>query len=221
VEAKLLSKSRIESRNRIRWLVTVAVLVAIMMVLDLTGIGYIPIASGIEITLMMIPVIIGAITCGKWASTLLGAVFGLTAVILCLTGKSPLGVICFQINPFATVVMDIVGRAAVGFLTGLVFECLSKLDRHKLWSYAAAGVVGSVFNTVQFVVLVSLVFGGDPVFQKGTESFGLSLTGLSVWAVMGVFFGVVAIQAAIEAVTCALLGGSIAKALKFAFKNWK
>jgi uncharacterized membrane protein len=213
VEAKLYGKSRLESRNRIRWLVTVAVLIAVMAVLDMTGVGYIPIVTGIEITLMMVPVIIGAITCGKWASTLLGGVFGLTAIIQCVTARSPLGVLTFELDPVATIILDLVGRAAVGFLTGLAFELLSKFDRHKLWSYAVTGLIGSLLNTVQFVVLVSLIFGGNPRMQQMA-----GLTDVSVWTFMSVFFGIVAVQALIEAVTCALLGGAIAKALKFAFK---
>lgn len=216
MEARTISRNRLESRNRIRWLVLVAVLVAIMAVLEATGIGYIPIISGIEITIMMVPVIIGAITCGKWASTLLGAMFGLTAIFQCVTGKSPLGVLTFELDPVMVIVIDIVGRAAVGFITGLAFELLSKFDRHKLWSYAVTGLIGSLLNTLQFVVLISLVFGGNPRIQQMA-----GLSDASVWTFMSVFFGIVALQAAIEAVACTLLGGSIAKALKFAFKDGK
>ena len=56
-------------------LVRVSVLVAIMLLLEVTGLGMIK-TAGLEITILMVPVIVGAIVMGPAA----GAVLGLSLI---------------------------------------------------------------------------------------------------------------------------------------------
>ena len=56
-------------------LVRISVLVAIMLLLEVTGLGMIKM-PGLEITLLMVPVIVGAIVMGPASGAILGGVFG-------------------------------------------------------------------------------------------------------------------------------------------------
>ena len=57
-------------------MVQLSVLIAILLLLELTGLGMIK-TAGLEITIMLVPVIVGAIVMGPAAGALLGGVFGL------------------------------------------------------------------------------------------------------------------------------------------------
>ena len=72
-------------------LVETAMLAAIVVVMALTPIGYLRVGP-LELTLIMVPVIIGAVTCGPAVGALLGGVFGVTSFVQCFMG-SPLGAI--------------------------------------------------------------------------------------------------------------------------------
>ncbi len=70
-------------------LVEMALLTAIIILLAFTPIGYIR-TLGLEITLIVVPVTVGAVTLGPSAGAVLGAVFGITSFIQCF-GMSQFG----------------------------------------------------------------------------------------------------------------------------------
>ena len=59
------------TRFSVHDLVQLSVLIAIMLLLELTGLGMIK-TAGLEITIMLVPVIVGAIVMGPAAGALLG-----------------------------------------------------------------------------------------------------------------------------------------------------
>ena len=63
------------SRSNIRWLTQLALLVAIMLVMSYTPLGYLPLGP-LNCSLLSIPVAIGAMTMGPSAGAILGGVFG-------------------------------------------------------------------------------------------------------------------------------------------------
>ena len=102
-------------------LVEMALLVAIILILAFTPLGYIK-TLGLEITLIVVPVTIGAIILGPLGGAVLGAVFGITSFIQCF-GMSPFGAVLLGINPFGTFVVCVVSRILMGWLTGLIYNC--------------------------------------------------------------------------------------------------
>lgn len=68
-------------------LVEMALLVAIILILAFTPLGYIK-TLGLEITLIVVPVTIGAIILGPLGGAVLGAVFGITSFIQCFWNES-------------------------------------------------------------------------------------------------------------------------------------
>ena len=84
-------------------MVEMALLIAIILLMAFTPIGYIK-TMGLEITLIVIPVAVGAVTLGPAAGAILGGVFGLTSFIQCF-GMSAFGSMLLGINPFTTFLM--------------------------------------------------------------------------------------------------------------------
>ena len=117
-------------------LVEMALLVAIILILAFTPLGYIK-TLGLEITLIVVPVTIGAIILGPLGGAVLGAVFGITSFIQCF-GMSPFGAVLLGINPFGTFVVCVVSRILMGWLTGLIYKGLSKFPKMKNWKIAEA-----------------------------------------------------------------------------------
>lgn len=83
-----------------KYLVELALLVAIVLLMAFTPIGYIK-TFGLEITLIVVPVAVGAVTLGPLAGAILGGVFGVTSFIQCF-GMSAFGAILLGVNPFFT-----------------------------------------------------------------------------------------------------------------------
>ena len=77
------------STNRTRTLTTLGILTAIILVMTFTPLGYIK-TMGLEITLLHIPVILGAALTGPVGGMVLGAVFGFTSFFQCF-GLSTFG----------------------------------------------------------------------------------------------------------------------------------
>ena len=181
-----------QSSMRIRQMVLSAILMAIIIVMGFTPIGYIKIGI-VEITFLMIPVAIGAVALGKAWGTFLGGIFGLTSFIQCFT-TSPFGAALLAENPFFTFLICMVPRLLVGFLSGLIFEALSKIDKTKILSFAAATISAAVINTVGFIGLLLLFFAnteavGNPMNFITTTLVINSLLELAVCCIVGTTLG--------------------------------
>lgn len=111
-----------------KYLVEMALLVAIILIMAFTPIGYIR-TAGLEITLIVVPVAVGAVTLGPAAGAILGGVFGITSFIQCF-GMSPFGAALLGINGFLTFLVCVPTRILMGWLTGLIYKGLRKQSCH-------------------------------------------------------------------------------------------
>ena len=193
----------------VRYLVQLAVLTALLLLLEITGLGYIK-TPVLEFTVMQVPVILGAIILGPGAGALLGGVFGLTSFWECF-GKSKFGMQLLAIDPWATAVVCIVPRLLMGLCCGLIFRALAAKPR-KLLPFAAASLSGALLNTVFFMSALLLLFGATP-YLVGLRA---SLGGKSI---LGFVAAMVGVQGVLEAVICGVLGTAIAKAVFIAVKK--
>ena len=94
-----------KNRTNVRWLTQLALLVAILLVLNYTPLGYLQIGP-LSASLLTVPVAIGAMTMNPMAGAILGGVFGATSFIQAVEGKSAMGAAC--------------SRSACGHLCGLL-----------------------------------------------------------------------------------------------------
>ena len=187
-------------------LVRISVLVAIMLLLELTGLGMIK-TAGLEITILMVPVIVGAIVMGPAAGAVLGVVFGCISFWECF-GKSWFGTMLLGINPFYTFLVCVPTRILAGWLCGVAFKGLNKLDKSNLWSFGAAGLIGALCNTVLFMTTLCLCFYNTEFIQGFVQQMGSANPFLFVVAFVG-------INGLVEAVVCLFTGAAIAKAVLF------
>ena len=187
-------------------LVRISVLVAIMLLLEVTGLGMIKM-PGLEITLLMVPVIVGAIVMGPATGAILGGVFGCISFWECF-GKSQFGAVLLGINPLYTFLVCVPTRILAGWICGLVFKALSKVDKSRLWSFGAAGLCGALCNTAFFMTTLCLCFYHTEFIQNFVQAFGSANPFLFVIAFVGV-------NGLIEAIVCFFTGAVIAKAVVF------
>jgi uncharacterized membrane protein len=140
-----------KERSPLRRIVVAGALGALSIALFLTPFGMIPWFAGASLTVVHVPVIIGAVLEGPVVGMGVGAIFGVSALIKAAT--APQGPIdAFFVNPVVSVLPRI--------LIGLAAWAAYRAFRGKLPAAAAvvAGLAGSLTNSV--LVLGSLVLLG-------------------------------------------------------------
>lgn len=182
-------------------MVQLAILTAIIFIMTFTPLGYLKILV-VDITFLMIPVAIGAVITGPLGGLFLGTVFGISSFLTCF-GYSAFGTFLFGVNPFFTFIMCIIPRALMGFLVGVVFNALKKIDKTNTVSYFVASACGAIFNTILFVIFLVVLFGNS---QAVLDVFGAT----SIW---GIIAGLITFNAAIETACSLIIGGAISKSL--------
>ena len=132
-----------------RKITTVGLLTALIAALHIT-IGYIPTSFLAQITIMHIPVILGAILEGPAAGGVLGLFFGLSSLIFALTTGNPMSV--FFMNPLVSVVP----RILIGVVSYYIYKAV-KLRNGQLRAGIAAAA-GTLTNTLLVFLAVYLLF---------------------------------------------------------------
>lgn len=175
--------------------------IAIILLMAFTPIGYIKMPF-VEITLITIPVIVGAVTMGPVAGLVLGTVFGLTSFAQCF-GMSTFGTTLFSINPFFTFIICVVARALMGYLCGVIFKAFEKRGNTSVLAFGVSSVAGALLNTLFFVGFLLILFGNSDYIMAMRG-------GANVLAFLAAFVG---INGLVEAIACGIVGTAIAKAL--------
>lgn len=195
-------KTVAERRERTLFLVETAMLTAIIIIMAFTPLGFLK-SGVVEITFLAVPVAVGAVMMGWKGGLILGTVFGLVSFAQCF-GMSALGVFLMGINPFLTFVVCVIPRMLTGFLTGLIFELVSKYDKKgSVGTCIVASLLCPIFNTLFFVSAFSLCFGMNP---EVLNFFGES-------SLLGIITVLLTFNALIEAGVCAVIGTAVSKAL--------
>ena len=162
---------------KVKRMVGIALLMAMVIVLQFVGSMIPPIGGTVSISLVLIPIIVGAAIYGPGAGAILGATFAVVTIINCVTGADPGGAMVFQANPILCIVV-VAGKSILcGVASGLVYQVLSKVN-----SYVAmlcAAIICPIVNTGVFVTCMMLFF--RPVLSAwsgGTDIVAYVLTGL-------------------------------------------
>lgn len=190
-------------------LVEMALLIAVILLMAFTPIGYIK-TVGLEITLIVVPVAVGAVTLGPAAGAILGAVFGITSFIQCF-GMSPFGAILLGINPIYAFIVCFIPRLLTGWLTGLFYRAMKKAYPMRKLSVVLANLCCPLLNTLFFMsALVAFYYNTDYIQGMVTTMGAVSAVGFVV--------AFVGINGLIEAIVCFILGSGVSKALQAAFQ---
>ena len=102
-------------------MVGVALLMAMVIVLQFVGGMIPPIGGTVSISLVLIPIVLGSAVFGPGAGALLGGTFAVVTIINCITGADAGGAMVFQANP----VLCILVVGAKSILAGRTRKSLS------------------------------------------------------------------------------------------------
>ena len=183
-------------------MVQLAILLAILLVMAFTPLGYMKIGP-LSVSFLTLPVAIGAVILGPRAALILGAAFGLTSFYQCL-GMDAFGVALMAISPVKTFLTCVVPRLLVGYIPSKLYQCLK--NKNDKVAVGAACLAAPITNTLFFMGLLMLFFGNDPFLQQ---------FGSTTWAIL-VALGIS--NAIPEALICFVGGTAICIALKKALK---
>ena len=161
---------------RIKRMVGIALLMALVVVMQFLS-GIIPPVGGFSISLVLIPIVLGAAVYGPGAGALLGATFGTIVYINCVTGADPGGAMVFQADP-ALCFLVVMGKGILaGLASGLVFKLLQKKNLYV--AMLCAAIVCPLVNTGTFIVCMLLFFVDVlNAWANGAALAGYILTGL-------------------------------------------
>lgn len=145
-----------------RWLASVALMMAVVILLANTPLGMIQLPV-IKATTVHIPVILGAILLGPMAGCILGAAFGICSLISNTVAPTLLS---FAFSPFLSMSgllgavkalwISVGCRILIGFVSGWLWILLRKLNVNQLAALAVTGFAGGMTNTV--TVMGSIYF---------------------------------------------------------------
>jgi uncharacterized membrane protein len=147
------------STQRTLIIAQVGILSALITVMTFVPyLGYIS-YGGLSITLLHIPVIIGAVVLGPKYGGVLGGVWGITCIIKAvLAPPTPLEGIIFR-NP----VVALIPRILVGVVAGAVFAVISKNSGKKFFSSGLWKVISSILNSL---LIMGAIFGVIYILKK-------------------------------------------------------
>jgi len=165
-----MSNKKID-RNKTVKLTTAGILTAIVVVFQLIG-ASIKLGT-FSVSLVLIPIVIGAALGGKYVSTWLGFIFG---VVVLLSGDAAA---FLPISPIGTVITVIVKGALAGFVGGIAFELLKKINTY--FAVVVSAILVPITNTGVFLIGCRLFFF-DTIKEWGT---GLGFENTLTYMVVG------------------------------------
>ena len=198
-----------KTKKDTRWLTSVALMAAIVILLANTPLGMIQLPI-IKATTVHIPVILGAILLGPAAGAVLGAVFGICSMISNTMAPTLLS---FAFSPFMSMT-GIIGavkavwisvgcRIMIGVVAGWVWILLKKMKVNRLAALPVTGFIGSMTNTVFVMGSIYLMLAREYAQARS----------VAVDAVWGLILGTVTASGVPEAIAAAILVALIGKVL--------
>lgn len=198
-----------------RWMVSVALMAAIVIVLANTPLGMIQLPI-IKATTVHIPVILRAILLGPGAGAILGAVFGICSLVSNTMAPTLLS---FAFSPFLSTTgipgalkaiwISVGCRILIGVVAGWLWVLLTKIKLNQFIALPIVGFVGSMVNTVTVMGSIYFLFA-----QQYAEAKEVALT-----AVFGLVMGTVTASGIPEAIAAAILVLALGKVLVVVFRK--
>ncbi|MCI6936207.1 MAG: ECF transporter S component [Candidatus Faecousia sp.] len=192
-----------------RYMATLAMFCGILLVMGMTGIGFIPLPV-IKATTMHIPVILGAILLGPAAGAVLGGVFGICSIWANTT--SP-GLLAFAFSPFMTTEglpgvlkslwIALGCRILLGVIAGWLWKGLKRVLKQDYLALPVTAAVSTICHTILVMGSIYLLLA-----QQYAQAKNVAIT-----AVFGLVMGTVTASGIPEAIIAAVLVTVIGKAL--------
>ena len=192
-----------------RYMATLAMFCGVLLVMGMTGIGFIPLPV-IKATTMHIPVILGAVLLGPAAGAVLGAVFGLCSIWANTTTP---GLLAFAFSPFMTTEglpgvlkslwIALGCRILLGVIAGWLWRLTKKTLKQDYLALPVTAAVSTICHTILVMGSIYLLLA-----QQYAQAKNVAIT-----AVFGLVMGTVTASGIPEAIIAAVLVTVIGKAL--------
>jgi len=166
----------LKSKN-VNKMVGVSLLIAVMIVLQFVGTVF-PIKIGpVSISLVLVPIVIGAGVYGPAAGAILGGAFGVLATVFSANGMDGGGHMVFQASPLLCTLVVMAKGIACGAVSGWIYKLLK--DKNSYVAMLCAAIACPVVNTGIFLVGMALFFKDVlNVWANGSDVVTYVLTGL-------------------------------------------
>lgn len=192
-----------------RYMAMLAMLCGVLLVMGMTGIGFIPLPV-IKATTMHIPVILGAILLDPAAGGILGGLFGLCSI---WTNTVSPGLLSFAFSPFMTTEglpgvlkslwIALGCRILFGIIAGWLWKLIKKITSN---DYVALPFTAMVSTLLHTCLVMGSIYALLAHQYANAKNVGLS-------AVFGLIMGTVTASGIPEAIAAAILVSVIGKAL--------
>ena len=190
-----MNKKSVETRV----LTGVAIFTAIVIVLQLLG-AFIRFGP-FSISLVMIPIVVGAALYGPAAGAWLGLAFGIVVLISGDAGAF------LAVNPLGTVATVVAKGVLAGWISGLIYKALSK---YEVGAALAASIAAPVINTGVFLIGCLIFF--MPTITEWATAAGAKNVGTFM------IVGLVGINFLIELVLNLVLSSTITQLIRIGKK---
>ena len=183
-------------------LVMLAILTAIVIILQILG-AFIKFGP-FSISLVLMPIAVGAALLGAYAGAWLGLVFGFVVLI---SGDA---FAFLAINPVATVFVVLIKGALAGYISGVVYKLIA--NRSRTIAAVAAAIACPVINTGIFII------GCYVFFLPTLTEWGIAEGAVNVTAF--IFISLVSINFLFELVINLVLSPTIVRLVQYGQSKW-
>ncbi len=186
------------TQNKVRRMAALALLTALVVVLQL--IGTVITIGSTPISLTLVPIVIGAILLGPGAGAFLGAVFGVVVLAGGFSGRDWFTAMLLNLSMFWTIVGIMLKGIGCGAVAGLIAKALKE---HMTFGCILAAISAPIVNTGIFALVMLTVL------RPGLESFSAQIGGSD--AVQVLFLVLIGVNFLVEFAVNAALSAAIAR----------
>lgn len=137
-------------------LVQMGLLSGLIILLQMYVVIYLP--GGLTLSLVLVPIVVGAVLYGQNAGALLGGVFGLVVTVMAIQGQlGPLTTMMVEYNAILTAAVCMLKGIAAGWMAGWVSHLFKK---RRFIGVLLAAAAAPIANTGIFVLGMITVFKG-------------------------------------------------------------
>ncbi len=197
-------------------MVELALLAALVVVLQFMG-SFIKIGP-LPMSLVLVPIVIGAFLLGPKAGAFLGAVFGVMTMIMGIAGVDAFSALLWSANPICFILICVLKATLAGLGAGLIYKGLQKLFKGKYLTLVTvlASVSAPIINTGIFVLGMFLCFFNT---MTSLPSMFPDAFGQFSSAVQVVFIGLAGVNFIGEFIVNLVLSPAIVRIIDIVTKN--
>lgn len=208
----------VKENGKLTYLMELALLLAILFVMNITGIAMIPL-PGQYASIMTVPVAVGAMMLGPMAGAVLGGAMGFISFYTAIkTGFSTLVLAGYTGGGMVLLsfINTVLTRLLMGFCVGWLFKLVHKVDRAKTVSYYIGGLAAPLLNTLFYMTVLVMIFLNAPTLELVLGAELMAKFQDNILLFVAAYVG---IQAVLEAVVGCVISGSVCKALRVVHKQ--